>query len=98
MATLDEIKGKVDHVGDVMDMLSKNYNTLSELVVNQRQEMAEMRQQTAELRTMSANAQKQLDNHQLQLIELRRDSQKTRRLWIAIAQKLDWLDLDEDFD
>ena len=26
-----------------------------------------------------------------------RDGQKTRRLWIAIARRLDLLDMDEDF-
>ena len=126
MATLDELKGTVDHMGDVMDMLAQNYTRLTALVeghgeqlrelrqqttelrqqttelrqqtTEMRQQTTEMRQQTAELREMSANAQKQLDNHQQQLIELRRDGQKTRRLWIAMAQELDWLDLDEDFD
>ena len=112
MAALDELKSRVDHMGDVMDVLASNYNRLTDMVgkhdeqmaemrrqtAELRQQTAEMRQQTAELRTMSSNAQKQLDNHQQQLIEMRRDSQKTRRLWIAMSQKLDWLDLDEDFD
>lgn len=105
MITTEELKDRVDRIGDVLDVMSQNFTKLTEMVVEQRREMAELRQQTAdlsqqtaELRQLSEAAQKQLDNHQQQLIELRRDSQKTRRLWIAVARQLDWLDLDEDFD
>lgn len=49
MATLDELKGTVDHMGDVMDVLASNYNRLTDLVGKHDEQMVEMRRQTAEI-------------------------------------------------
>jgi len=91
MATLDELKGTVDHRGDVMDVLASNYTRLTALVEGHGEQLGELRQQTTELRQQTAEIRDQT-------AEIKRDGQKTRRLWVAVAQKLDWLDLDEDFD
>ncbi len=85
MATTGELKDRVDRMGDTMDMLAKNYTMLSELVVEQRREMAAWRslsataqkqlgnheEELAELRELSAAAHKRLDNHDVQMAELR---------------------------
>ena len=112
MATLDELKGTVDHMGDVMDVLASNYTRLTALVEGHGEQLAELRQQTtelkqqttelrqqtAELRQQTAEIMEQTAEIREQTAEIKRDGQKTRRLWVAVAQKLDWLDLDEDFD
>ena len=63
-----------------------------------RQQTVEMRQQTADIQKQTAELRQQTADIKEQTAEIKRDCQQNRRLWIAIARKLDWLDLDEDFD
>lgn len=55
-----------------MDMLAQNYTRLTELVVEQRREMAELRE-------LSATAHKRLDNQEQQLAELKQQTAEIKR-------------------
>ena len=112
MTTLKEIQVKVNSVEDALALLTKVYAGLNNNMIKQefqidelryqtaelRQQTAEMRQQTADIQRQTAELRQQTADIKEQTAEIKRDCQQNRRLWIAIARKLDWLDLDEDFD
>ena len=86
MATENEIKSRVENIEEAVTLLTRSYSTLTNIMVNQELQIAELKEQ-------STYQQAQLDELRRQTAEIKRDSQKTRRLWIAIAKQLDWLDL-----
>ena len=54
-------------------------------MVEMRREMVEMRREMVEMRR----------DHQEQMDEMRRFNAGTRKLWVAIARKVEWLDEDD---
>ena len=98
MATLESLEYRIESVDDAVKLMTKTYASLSNIMANQGFQLAELRYQTAELRQQTAELRQQTADIKEQTAEIKRDCQQNRRLWIAIARKLDWLDLDEDFD
>ena len=87
MATLDELKGTVDHRGDVMDVLASNYTRLTALVEGHGGQLAELRQQTTELRQQTTELRQQTTELKRQTTELKQQTAELRQQTAEIREQ-----------
>ena len=87
MATLDELKGTVDHMGDVMDVLASNYTRLTALVEGHGEQLAELRQQTTELRQQTTELRQQTTELKQQTTELKQQTAEIRQQTAEIMEQ-----------
>ena len=80
------------------DKLISIQSDVIEILKEHRGEMRELRRDTSRLAGLQVDVVEMLRVQHEELQETKRFNQQTRKLWVIIARKMDWLDEDLDID
>ena len=102
------MEGMEERLGTVENNVDKLINIQSgvvEILREQRGEILELRRDIGRLANLQVDVvemlrvqHEELILHREELQETKRFNQQTRKLWVIIARKMDWLDEDLDID
>ena len=102
---MDDMEQRLGRVENNQDTLIRIQSDVIEILKEQRKEIQEIRRDTSRLASIQVDVvemlrvqHEELRLQREELQETKRFNQQTRKLWVIIARKMDWLDEDLDID
>ena len=95
---MDGMEQRLGSVENNVDKLINIQSDVIEMLKEQRGEILELRRDTTRLANLQVDVVEMLRVQHEELQEMKRFNQQTRKLWVIIARKMDWLDEDLEID